>query len=282
MMWRVTRKSCVTAGVWALAAILFPLHTFASDYLPKKPVPVGRVYLIGIYKSSFPDFDGLEVSERQLFVPGVGTAVKMSMKGDVIVDVNDYGAFGVYKPPFYSGDYLNFVGGVGYSVGHVRLELERFGSEFAVKGGTGSVNQDDASNIALVRGGVITSGNYVVVENKKVGISSLAFNVCYERGHTDVVLTYACVGVSGNRLNLLNTSSVTHGYQGKIGLGVSVTKNTALLAGAYYHMLHRNSFDPIVLTVPRRFYDMPKPAAAEANMRVAHLGGELGIRYMFR
>ncbi|ACZ48838.1 outer membrane protein 12 [Anaplasma centrale str. Israel] len=279
---RATKKGGVVVRVWVFIAILlFPLQALsASDGLLRKSKH-RRTYFVGAYKSSFPDLGNLGVNEAQLFVPGVTTAARMSMNGSVTADINNHKAFGMYRPPFYSSDYLEFAGSVGYSTGPVRLELERFSSVFETKGGVGSVNKDDACNIALVRTRTIMPGNYVVVENKRIGISSIALNLCYERAQIGAALGYVCVGVSGNKLNLLNTSNVTHGYQGKLGIGIPVAQDMTLFAGTYYHMLHGDRFGPIALVVPGGFNITPKPAAAEADMRIAHFGGEFGVRYAF-
>lgn len=282
-MMRATKKDCVAVKVWVfIAVLLFPPQAFSAGDCPlRKFGSQGRAYLVGAYKSSFPDFGNLRVSEGQLSMPGVATVARMSMNGSVIVDINNHRAFGTYKPPFYSSDYLEFAGGVGYSTGPVRLELERFRSVFETKGGVGSVNKDDACNIALVRAKAIMPGNYAVVENRKIDVSSIALNLCYEQIQIGAALGYMCVGISGNMLNLLNAGDVTHGYQGKIGVGIPMAQGVTLFVGTYYHMLHNSHFRSAALAVPERFDVAPKPVAAEANMRIAHFGGELGARYMF-
>nr|ABB86391.1 OMP12 [Anaplasma marginale str. St. Maries] len=282
-MMRATKKGSISVRVWIfIAVLLFPPQAFSASNCPlRKFRSQGRAYLIGAYKSSFPDFGNLKISEGQLSTPGVATVAQMSMNGSVIVDIHNHKAFGPYRPPFYNSDYLEFAGGVGYSAGPVRLELERFHSVFETKGGVGSVNKDDACNIALVRAQTIMPGNYAVVENRKIDVSSVALNLCYEQIQISAALGYVCVGVSGNRLSLLNTGDVTHGYQGKMGVGIPMTRGVTLFIGTYYHMLYSSRFSSVALVVPERFDVVPKPVAAKANMRIAHFGGEFGARYMF-
>ncbi|MGN7678936.1 MAG: P44/Msp2 family outer membrane protein [Anaplasma sp.] len=268
----------------AFGVLCFPLQALSDDTLPKQPTQSTqrkRVYFSGAYKNSFPDFGALDVKEREFFMPNVRTITKMTMEEGVIANIDNHVSFADYRRPFYNGDYLGFSAGMGYSIGPVRLELVRAHSEFQVKGNIGMANKENASNIALVRDTIILSGNYVVVKNKKIGVSSTTLSVCYDMEGMEQAAPYVCLGVSGNLLDLLNTRKVSYGYQGKIGVGIKLTPDTVLFFGGHYDGILNYHFDPIALTIPKRFNKMPKPSAAEADVRLAYLGGELGIRHAF-
>ncbi|MGN7661212.1 MAG: P44/Msp2 family outer membrane protein [Anaplasma sp.] len=266
----------------AFGVLCFPLQALSDDStLPKQPTQKGRVYFSGAYKNSFPNFGALDVNEQASFMPNVKTVTKMSMKEGVIADTGNYLSFADYRQPFYNSDYLGFSAGIGYSIGPVRLELVRAHSEFQVRGNIGMANKENASNIALVRDMVILPDNYVVVKNKKVGISSVTFSVCYDMKDIGPAVPYVCLGANGNLLDLLDTRKVSYGYQGKMGVGIKLTPDTVLFFGGHYDGIFNRHFDPIALTIPEQFNRVPKPSAAKADMRLTYLGGELGIRHAF-
>lgn len=276
----MVRKEMAKTVVFFMLS-LFPFQAFSHDSGDTEK-PMKSLYFSGAYKSSFSNFGSLDIEESASNVPQVGTAAKMSMKGGVVVNINDHNSFGPYRTAFYENDYFGFSGSIGYSIGSLRIELEKMKSEFRVRGGNGSVHEDDPSYIALVRAEPITANNYVVVKNKKVGISSVAFNVCYDiNAKYDPIVSYLCLGLSGNALNIFETKKVTHGYYSKIGVGVLVTEKVVLFLGGYYHILHDSDFGSLKLIVPTAAVLRPLPTTAHAKMDLAYLGGEIGLRYSF-
>ncbi|MEH0831244.1 P44/Msp2 family outer membrane protein [Anaplasma bovis] len=240
------------------------------------------LYFSSSYRSSFPNFGNLEVEEANNFVPGVGTVMKMSMQGSVTVDTDNEKSFTTYRSSFYDNDYFGFSGSIGYRIGDIRMEFESFHNEFNVRGAAGSMHEDDPAYIALVRGKAISKTNYVLVKNEKIGVSSITFNVCCDiRSKHDPIVSYVCMGISGNVIDILDTSEVTHGYYGKMGVGIAVTDDALLFIGGYYHAMHRDTFDNIKLIVPSANGMDPRPTFASAKISTAYLGGEIGVRYMF-
>ena len=277
---RKPRDIAKTVAFLMLSFIPFQAFSHDSEYTEKSKK---SLYFSGSYKSSFSNFGSLDIEESASNVPQVGTAVKMSMKGGAVTNINDHRSFGPYRTAFYENDYFGFSGSIGYSMGAFRVEIEKIQSEFRVRGGNGSIHEDDPSYIALVRAEPITDSNYVVVKNKKIGISSVTFNVCYDiNAQSDPIVSYLCLGISGNAINILETRKVTHGYYGKIGVGMLVTDDVVLFLGGYYHMLHDNDFGSLKLIVPTAAAALrPLPTTAHAKIDLAYLGGEIGLRYSF-
>ncbi|MFV9838812.1 MAG: P44/Msp2 family outer membrane protein [Aaplasma endosymbiont of Hyalomma asiaticum] len=279
---KMRKRKEIAKTVAFLMLSLIPFQAFSHD-LEHTEKSRKSLYLSGSYKSSFSNFGSLDVAESASNVPQVGTAVKMSMKGGAVANINNHGLFVPYRTAFYENDYFGFSGSIGYSMGAFRIEIEKIKSEFRVRGGNGSVHEDDSSYIALVRAEPITASNYVVVKNKKIGISSVVFNVCYDiNAQSDPIVSYLCFGISGNALDILETRKVTHGYYGKIGMGVLVTNDVVLFLGGYYHMLHDHDFGSLKLIIPTAAAALrPLPTTAHAKIDLAYLGGEIGLRYSF-
>ncbi|QJC27956.1 P44/Msp2 family outer membrane protein, omp subset [Anaplasma platys] len=279
LMTKITGLGGAAAKVVLCVMVCAPPQAFSCD---GDNVKANRFYVSGSYRSSFPSFSNLDVAESKTYVPDVMTVTKMSMRGDATADINDRLAFAPYRPAYYENDYFGFSGSAGVLVGSWRIELEGTRNTFPVRGGEGSVREDNASYTALVRGEEITASNYIVVRNKKIGIETVALNVCYDiKANTDPVISYMCFGVSGNSLNLLETKKLVHGYQGKIGVGVHVTPNVVMFLGGYYHTLHGSNYEGMKVIVPEHAALYPKATSAQAKMSIAYLGGEVGLRYAF-
>ena len=279
LMTRITRLGGITANALLCVMVCAPPQAFSCD---GGNVKENRFYVSGSYKSSFPNFGSLDVAESRTYVPNAMTMTKMSMRGDATKDINDWRAFSSYRPAYYENDYFGFSGSAGVMVGSWRIELEGTRNTFPVRSGDNSVREDNASYTALVRKDHITSSNYVVVSHKKVGLETLALNVCYDiKANTDPVISYICLGVSGNSLNLLDTKKLVHGYQGKIGVGVHVTSDVVMFLGGYYHALHGSNYESMNIIVPNGALLKPKATSAQAKMSIAYLGGEVGLRYAF-
>ncbi|MDB1135512.1 P44/Msp2 family outer membrane protein [Candidatus Anaplasma sp. TIGMIC] len=283
---KVMRQKSVAEVVVFFMVLFVPFQAFsysATYNAQQKDVKSSnRLYFSGAYRSSFPNFGSLEVEESSTYVPNKGTVQKMSMKGGVIVDINDPHSFGPYREALYENNYYGYAGSIGYSIGAFRIELEGVRNEFKVRGSSGSIHEDDPSYIALVRSEYVSKANYVVVKNKKVAVSSVVFNVCYDiKAKADPIVSYLCFGVSGNAIDILETRKMSHGYYGKMGVGVVVTDDVVLSVGGYYHMIHNNNFHGIKVMVPSAAAMQPLPNTAHAKMSIAYLGGEVSLRYSF-
>ncbi|MDD9361478.1 MAG: P44/Msp2 family outer membrane protein, partial [Anaplasma sp.] len=233
---------------------------------------------------SVPNFGSLEVEESNSYVPNVGTVLRKSIKGNVLVNIEKHKSFDAYKEEFYSNDYFGFSGSIGYSINNFRIEVEGMNSEFKIKAGKGSVHEDDAFYVALVRERTISNNNYVVVKNKSLAVTSVALSLCYDiKAVTDTIISYLCFGVTGNAVDLLETRKLTHGYYGRIGAGFLVTRDIMLSVGGYYHRLHANDFSGLKLFIPAEAANemRPLPTSAHAKMNIAYLGAEMSLRYYF-
>ncbi|UQD54277.1 P44/Msp2 family outer membrane protein [Anaplasma phagocytophilum] len=281
---RIVGRKSVSALVIFCMILCVPFQAFShesTDNFKSK----NRLYFAGTYKISVPNFGSLEVEESNSHVPNVGTVLRKSMKGNVLVSIEKHKSFDAYyKEEFYSNDYFGFSGSIGYAINNFRIEVEGMNSEFKIKAGKGSVHKDDAFYIALVRERTISNNNYVVVKNKSVAVTSVALSLCYDiKSLSDIVISYLCFGVSGNAVDLLETRKLTHGYYGRIGAGFLVTRDILLSVGGYYHRLHANEFSGLKLFIPASTARemRPAPTSAHAKMDIAYLGVEMSLRYSF-
>ncbi|AAZ68936.1 P44/Msp2 family outer membrane protein [Ehrlichia canis] len=279
----MNKKKIITVGTTLAYLLLSPNISF-SEVINNDTDKYSRLYISGQYKPGFSYFNKFSVRETDHF-----TKALIGLRHDAISTKNlttntDFNT--LYKVTFQN-NIISFSGAIGYSDSTgVRFELEGSYEEFDVTDPGDCIIKDTYRYFALARK---TSGNhpndngeYTVMRNDGVSITSVIFNGCYDLSLKELEISpYVCIGIGGDFIEFFDALHIKLAYQGKLGISYSFSTRTNLFIDCYYHRVIGNQFNNLNVQHVVELTEAPKATSAIATLNVSYFGGEVGIRLMF-
>ncbi|WDM85438.1 P44/Msp2 family outer membrane protein [Ehrlichia sp. JZT12] len=242
-------------------------------------------YASGHYNVEFPRFSPISVkykptdgSEQELTL----FTLKEDTQETDFKKSNEFNTKSGYTP-VYNRNYIGFSGGVGYSGGGIRVEVEGAFTRFDVDKQKYTY-KDNHRYFASCKTTTLESnsqGNYVVMKNEGFRVISLTFNACYDMivGNSSLIPS-ACVGIGQGITYFLGATNIHTIFQAKLGLGFLISPKTIIFTNGYYVKTKDNAFTNLTVQYPVEITTVPKHIDPIAYFYSDYCGGEIGLRFI--
>nr|AAG14361.1 p28-6 [Ehrlichia canis] len=247
----------------------------------------GSFYISGKYVPSVSHFGVFSAKEERNSTVGV-FGLKHDWNGGTISNSSPENIFTVqnYSFKYENNPFLGFAGAIGYSMGGPRIELEVLYETFDVKNQNNNYKNGAHRYCALSHHSSATSmssasNKFVFLKNEGLIDLSFMINACY-----DIIIEgmpfspYICAGVGTDVVSMFEAVNPKISYQGKLGLGYSISSEASVFIGGHFHRVIGNEFRDIPAMVPSGS-NLPENQFAIVTLNVCHFGLELGGRFNF-